>query len=353
MKRINYLLLICGCLVVNIIAYAQNESGVDSTGLPGDNFSLQGALEMFKEAASPEEFEKLINSENNSVNNLDLDGDGNIDYVRVIDKSDKDAHAIILQVAISATETQDIAVIELEKTGSATASLQIIGDEDLYGEPVIIEPSGNEGASNSVGEESNMIARGGPVAPEFSSPASLIVVNVFLWPTVRFIYGPAYKPWASPWRWHSYPVWWRPWRPFAWHVFQPRVYRYHRPFVVVHTQRMAVAHRLYTPIRVSSVTVRTRHSVAINHYRVTRTTRSTISRTGHNSTTHTRSTVARPANNSSTHTRATTPRPASAPTTRTNPTVSRPNNSQSRTSTTVRSTNTRVKVGITKSKKHK
>ena len=31
----------------------------DSTGLPGDNFSLQGALEMFKKASSPEEFEKL------------------------------------------------------------------------------------------------------------------------------------------------------------------------------------------------------------------------------------------------------------------------------------------------------
>ncbi len=65
---------------------AQNPSTEDSTGLPGDNFSLEGALTMFQKASSPEEFEKMLNTENNHVNNLDLNGDGQIDYVRVIDK---------------------------------------------------------------------------------------------------------------------------------------------------------------------------------------------------------------------------------------------------------------------------
>ncbi len=39
----------------------------DSTGMPGDNFSLQGALEMFKQASSIEEFEKLINTESKPI----------------------------------------------------------------------------------------------------------------------------------------------------------------------------------------------------------------------------------------------------------------------------------------------
>lgn len=78
------------CFSVCMTTYmAAQQSGVDSTGLPGDNFSLQGALQLFHDAANIEDFEKALNTESNHVNNLDLDGDGNIDYVRVIDKAEK------------------------------------------------------------------------------------------------------------------------------------------------------------------------------------------------------------------------------------------------------------------------
>lgn len=222
---------------------------------------------MFKKAGSPEEFEKLINSEDNNINNLDLDADGQIDYIRVLDKAETDAHAFVLQVAVSETENQDVAVIELEKSGDAAAVLQIIGDEDIYGETVIIEPRGDD--VSLVEQEASLTGRG-PNAPELSFNQQLVVVNVWFWPSVRFVYGPMYRPWVSPWRWRSYPVWYKPWRPLSWHVYHPRVYRYHRPFVVVHTHRAIRAHKVYTPQRVSSVTVRTRHSAAINHYRVAR-----------------------------------------------------------------------------------
>ena len=237
----------------------------DSTGLPGDNFSLQGALEMFKQSSSIEEFEKLINTENKNVNNLDLNGDGEIDYVKVIDKRDKDAHAFVLQVAVSETENQDIAVIELEKTGDTTAVAQIVGDEEIFGEQTIVEASdeGDE-MDNATEDKAN-----GPSAnyTEFNR----IVVNVFFWPSVRFVYRPAYVPWVSPWRWRHYPGWFRPWRPLTWHVFHPRRLVYHRHCAVVRTHRVVVAHRVYTPYRTSSVIVRNRTTVARNNYRVTRT----------------------------------------------------------------------------------
>ena len=51
----------------------------------GDDFSLEGALAMFKKANSLEEFEKLLNEENNHVNNLDLNNDDDIDYIVVED----------------------------------------------------------------------------------------------------------------------------------------------------------------------------------------------------------------------------------------------------------------------------
>ena len=57
--------------------------------MPGDNFSLEGALELFKQAESPEHFEELLNKEDHQVNNLDLNEDGDIDYIRVIDPSGK------------------------------------------------------------------------------------------------------------------------------------------------------------------------------------------------------------------------------------------------------------------------
>ncbi|MBL7702615.1 MAG: hypothetical protein JNM14_10205 [Ferruginibacter sp.] len=262
MQNLKQLFLLVVCIAA---ATVSTKAQTDSTGLPGDNFSLQGALEMFKQSASIEEFEKKINTESNNVNNLDLDGNGEIDYVKVIDKADKDVHAFILQVAVSESENQDIAVIELEKTGDTTALLQIIGDDEMYGEQTIVEASdeGDEIESDNDGKGSG---------PSFNyNEASRIVVNVFFWPSVRFVYRPAYVPWVSPWRWGHYPGWWRPWRPFAWHVFHPRRLVYHRHFAVVRTHRVVVAHRVYTPFRASSTIVRTRTTVARNNYKVTRT----------------------------------------------------------------------------------
>lgn len=254
--------LLTGLLLFGGISNAQE---TDSTGLPGDNFSLQGAIEMFKKAGSPEEFEKLINNRENNVNNLDLNGDGEIDYVKVIDKVEKDAHAFVLQVSVSESENQDIAVIELEKTGDATAVLQIVGDEEIYGEQVIVEAS-----DGTDGDDDDQKMNGPSFIENYFPP---VIVNVWGWPSVRFVYRPAYVPWVSPWRWRHYPGWWRPWRPTAWRVFHPLTIRYHPFCRVVHTHRVVTAHRIYKPLRVTSVTVRTRHATAVKNYRVTRTTR--------------------------------------------------------------------------------
>ena len=131
--------IICFLFLGLFTVQAQNSS--DRTGLDGDHFSLEGALEMFKKAQSLDDFEKLLNQENSNVNNLDLNKDGNVDYVRVIDRVDWDAHAIVLQVPLNTTESQDIAVIGIEKQGAEKAILQIIGDENLYGEAHILEPT--------------------------------------------------------------------------------------------------------------------------------------------------------------------------------------------------------------------
>ncbi len=275
MMKIKVLLsLFCSFSVV--LLHGQ-QAGQDSTGLPGDQFSLQAALEMFKNAASPEAFEKAINEEGNHVNNLDLNEDGEVDYVRVTDMTEGDVHVFVLQVPVSENESQDIAVIELEKTGENSAVVQIVGDEDVYGEAVLIEPDGGETA-----EEGKSKSKG-PDHHGYMTPAR-IVVNVWGWPCVRFVYGPAYRPWVSPWRWRHYPAWWRPWRPVRWHAWHPHHRHFHRSYVVVSTRRVVAAPRIYAPRRTASVTVHKRHSAAVGKYRVNRTKTTVVGPRGNKTT---------------------------------------------------------------------
>ncbi len=270
-------LLLGLCIVLALVSTsgqvsAQDIAGRDSSGLPGDHFNLQGALEMFKRAGSPEEFEKLLNTQDNAVNNLDLNGDGEVDYVRVIDKTRGKVHALVLQVPVSEKESQDIAVIELEKTGRESATLQIIGDEDVYGEETIVEPDGGGEDTEDLQDQRGVK---GPFLGEGmmeSLPMPRVAVNVWGWPGVRFMYAPAYVVWVSPWMWRTYPAWWHPWRPLAWGVFHPFRARYRAGFALVQTRRLVRAHRLYAPARTTSVVVRTRYHDRVVHARVHRTT---------------------------------------------------------------------------------
>lgn len=241
-------------------SFAQ-QSQKDSTGLPGDNFSLQGALEMFQRSKSPEEFEKLINIKEKNVNNLDLNKDGKTDYVKVIDKNEKKIHAFILQVPVSQMESQDIAVIELEKTGDTTAIIQIVGDKDIYGKEMIIEPQGVKVEPQlSEGKE---LKQSGPFDDFEYYTTSTIIVNVWYWPCVAFIYGPIYTPWISPWTWGYYPTWWVTWRPVTWYSWYPATTGYHHSYAAVNTLRVSSAHSMYVPYRTGSASVTRTAGVAV------------------------------------------------------------------------------------------
>lgn len=244
MRLIQYVLSVILLFVFSFSStiYAQSDDAVAETGYAGDHFSLEAALDLFKKAASMEAFEKALNTEDKLVNNLDLNEDGDIDYIRVLDNQDGDVHAIVLQVPISETESQDIAVIEIEKTGSSAAILQIIGDEAIYGETKIVEPFDVEGTQDG----------GGP-SGEFTFKR--VVLNVWIWPSVRFVYGPRYRVWVSPFSWRVYPKWWRPWRPRTFIGYHASIRPYRTLFRVVSTHRVVRAHKVYTPRRRTSTTV--------------------------------------------------------------------------------------------------
>jgi hypothetical protein len=189
--------LLISSLFFGTMAFATE---ADSTGLEGDHLDLSAVLEIFKESESPEDFEKKLNTENSNVNNLDLDGDGEVDYIRVVDSGDSTAHVLTLQVPVNENESQDVATIELEETDEDVVEIQIVGDEELYGENYVLLP---EAAGH------------GP-----------LVINVVMWRPVRFMWGPRYTVWVSPWRYRAYPGWYRPWKRRTWRGYRGRVVIY-------------------------------------------------------------------------------------------------------------------------------
>lgn len=216
--------LILFTALLGTFSFAQES---DSTGLEGDNLDLNGVLELFKESKDVEDFEKKLNTESNGVNNLDLNEDGEVDYIRVVDYADSNTHSLVLQVPVTESESQDIAVIEMEEVEEEKVNLQVIGDSDLYGEEYMLEPADEKNAS--------------------------IVVNVNSWRPVRHLYGPRYVAWNSPYRWGYYPKWHQPWKRVAWRVYRPRVIRYHRSYYRFTTvRRCHRAHRNYRAHHVHS-----------------------------------------------------------------------------------------------------
>lgn len=242
-------------IIMTVLILASGWTTVDAQQdrieVPGDHFSLEGALELFKKSSSPEEFERLLNSPDSEVNNLDLNGDGTIDYIKVIDRNEGNVHAFILQAVVSASERQDVAVIELEKLSNGKAVLQITGDADIYGIETIIEPT----------EEVRINA---------GTSTRRTVVNVWSWPSVQYIYSPYYYGWVSPWDWGYYPYWWSSWRPVTYYYYYSRWEPYRPYYSVCHTHRVVYAQRIYRPYRSTSVIVYDRHRSQLTDYRTSR-----------------------------------------------------------------------------------
>jgi hypothetical protein len=229
MKRISIIAL----FITGLFWGACNKNKPEKTAdLPGDNLDLYAVLDVFKSSANLEAFEKALNDKSNKVNNLDLNMDGKVDYIKVIDHKDGDDHAITLRVPVSKTESQDVAVIEIEKTGEKTANIQVIGDEGVYGKDVVIEPK--DGA-----EKSGYVF-------------TTVAVNVYDWPVVTYVYSPAYVVYVSPYEYEYYPVWWDPWEPVAYEAYYPVVYRYHSYYYPVGHPRFERAHTVYYSNRVVS-----------------------------------------------------------------------------------------------------
>ncbi len=232
-----YIILFASIFLSSFAFLGCADKAPEPTGLPGDNLDLFAVLNLFKSSASIEAFEKSLNDKSNQVNNLDLNGDGKVDYISVVDNMDSIAHSITLRVAVAPDEFQDVAVIEIEKTGDNVAGVQVIGDEAIYGKDVVIEP---QKENNEAG---------------FIYVTEPIEVNVWTWPAVAYVYQPDYVVYASPYHYDYYPSYWVAWEPVSYEIYSPLVFKNNGQYVSYNKRRFKHADEIYFTNYHSSVFV--------------------------------------------------------------------------------------------------
>lgn len=181
-------------------AFAQTAGDSTLLGLPGDNLDLYAVLDLFQKSKTIEEFEKSLNLEKTGINNLDLDVDNKVDFIKVVTKNEGDDFTFILQVAVSKSETQDVAAIFVTKDENKKINMQIVGDEDLYGKNYIVDLK--ESKTPAVTANPGYT---GPDTVVVSAPAKTTVVVVESAPIVQYVYSPAYVPYYPPYHYGYYP----------------------------------------------------------------------------------------------------------------------------------------------------
>lgn len=164
-----------------------------------DNLDLEAVASIFGDSENLEDFERRLNDPDTRISNLDLNQDGYIDYLRVLENSTDRNSVVIIQAVLDQDVYQDVATIEIEKSSNYNHRIQIVGDSYIYGSNYIIEP---------------------------------VFVHTPL--IFSFFWGPRYSPWRSPYYWNYYPGWYSYYRPYS-------PFRYHR-HIDVHINRYNTYH---------------------------------------------------------------------------------------------------------------
>ena len=209
MRKIIFVLVVLTTGLLSLSMFSQIENEPVALGLPGDNLNLYAVLDVFQKSPTLESFERAINDRDSHINNLDLNNDNTIDYIEVASNRKGNSFSVVLRVAINSIEYQDLAVIEGYKNKSGKVIVQIIGDEDLYGENYVVEPS----------------------RPETPNPGYTVNRKIFVdryangvyyvndWPIIISLFSPTFSVYISPWHWGFYPSYWSSWSHIFYHVY--------------------------------------------------------------------------------------------------------------------------------------
>jgi hypothetical protein len=239
------LLFFISALILTACSRTQNEQAVvdqyDQTGaaqgglqfdyenrLAKENLDLQAIGELLEGAETAEEFEYRLNSPENGVNNLDLNGDGYVDYisVREFDERETDERGFSLFSMFGPDMIQEIATIIFDRDR--------FNDNEYYpGSRVLI--TGNEQIyGDNYYYETNWLERTVPI--------------------VSWIFTDRENFYSSPYYYENYPDYYEPYMIVETPVYRTRIEQYYNEPIFIQTAQPSVMEiKIKSPYRGKSM----------------------------------------------------------------------------------------------------
>lgn len=216
MKRIFLWILGLGALfVLPCSVWADETITVSATSSDiSENLDLKTVATLFGQAKDLEQFEKMLNNPDSAFSNLDLNSDGEVDYLRVIETADNNRHLVVIQAVLAKDIYQDVASIFVEKDENNQVTVQVIGDEYIYGDNYIIEP-----------------------------------VYIYRPMIYDWFWGSAWVCWHSPYYWGYWPNWWHPYYCVDPFVYWDHCYWHHYHYPICSYRTGHHHHPHYRPMR--------------------------------------------------------------------------------------------------------
>ncbi|MGV9002823.1 hypothetical protein [Flavobacterium sp.] len=212
--RTNILTLTLLSLMSISLAWAQDRTTVTANNSEiSDNLDLRAVASIFGESQNLDDFEDRLNNPKYQISNLDLNNDNQVDYLRVIETVQGNAHLIIIQSVLGRDQFQDIATVEVMKDSNNKVQVQVVGDVYMYGSNYIYEPA----------------------------YAYTPVIYTNFW-------APRYRPYYSSWYWGYYPSYYVAWHPFPIYTYRNNInvwINYNNHYNYVNHRNCTIAYNNY------------------------------------------------------------------------------------------------------------
>ena len=178
-----------------------------------DNLDLRAVASIFGDSRDLADFERRLNDPEIQISNLDLNEDNKVDYLRVIETVEGNAHLIVIQSVLGRDTFQDVATVEVERDRNNRVQVQVVGDVYMYGPNYIYE----------------RVYSYTPVIY-----ASFWIGN--------------YRPYYSSWYWGYYPSYYYAWTPYPIYTYHNHIninINFHHHYNYVNYRRCQVAYSGY------------------------------------------------------------------------------------------------------------
>lgn len=150
----------------------------------------------FAQSSSVKEFENMLNNSSYMLSNLDLNNDGYVDYLRVLETVQGYNHVFLIQAVLASNIYQDVATLVAELPSHGTPCVEVIGSPYIYGPNYVVRP--------------------------------VFLVTPAIYSCLRPVH---YKPWTSPYYWGYFPSYYKRPAPIAishYHAYVETFVGHHR-----------------------------------------------------------------------------------------------------------------------------